>query len=59
MKQSQIHPFSHNRYYFKYSSYSSMSSLKLNPLTSEEKDIIIDKGTEYPGTGEYLSEKRA
>jgi len=41
------------------SSYSSMSSLKLHPLTSEEKDIIIDKGTEYPGTGEYLSEKRA
>ena len=36
-----------------------MSPLKLNPLTLEEKDIIIDKGTEYPGTGEYLFEKRA
>lgn len=24
-----------------------------NPLTKEEARIILDKGTEYPGTGEY------
>ncbi len=27
---------------------------KLNPLTPEEERIIAGKGTEYPGTGEYL-----
>ncbi len=25
-----------------------------NPLTPEEEQIIVHKGTEYPGTGEYL-----
>ena len=27
--------------------------MKLNNLTAEEKRVIIDKGTELPGTGEY------
>ncbi len=27
--------------------------MKLNPLTPAEKQIIIDKGTELPGSGEY------
>ena len=30
---------------------------KYNPLTPEEEQIIIRKGTEYPGTGEYLHNK--
>jgi methionine-R-sulfoxide reductase len=31
--------------------------MKLNPLTPEEESIIVHKGTEMPGTGEYLSLK--
>ncbi len=27
--------------------------MKLNPLTSQEKQVIIEKDTEMPGTGEY------
>ncbi len=27
--------------------------MKLNPLTDDEARVILRKGTEYPGTGEY------
>lgn len=27
--------------------------MKLNPLTDEEARVILRKGTEYPGTGEF------
>ncbi len=30
-----------------------------NPLTPEEERIIVRKGTEYPGTGEYLHNRAA
>ncbi len=30
---------------------------KYNRLTDAEKHVIIDKGTEYPGTGKYLHNK--
>ena len=33
--------------------------MKLNPLTIEEARVIIHKGTEYPGTGEYEHNKAA
>ena len=32
--------------------------VELHPLTAEEAHIIIDKGTEAPGTGALLNEKR-
>jgi peptide methionine sulfoxide reductase msrA/msrB len=31
--------------------------MKFNPLTAEEKRVIIDKGTEMPYTGKYLNHK--
>lgn len=32
--------------------------VELHPLTPEEEDIIVRKGTEMPGSGELLNEKR-
>jgi peptide methionine sulfoxide reductase msrA/msrB len=32
-------------------------SMNFNPLTAEEKRVIIDKGTEMPYTGKYLNHK--
>ena len=32
-----------------------MTKDKYNKLTAAEKRVIIDKGTEYPGTGEHLN----
>ena len=29
-----------------------------NKLTAEEKNVIVDKGTEYPGTGKYVDNKK-
>lgn len=34
-----------------------MTKEKYNTLTADEKRVIINKGTEYPGTGEYLNNK--
>lgn len=36
---------------------STKEDMKYNKLTDFEKSIIIDKGTEYPGTGELLNNK--
>ncbi|WP_430817482.1 methionine-R-sulfoxide reductase [Carboxylicivirga sp. RSCT41] len=33
------------------------TKIKLNPLTEEEKRVIINKGTEYPFTGKYTDHK--
>lgn len=33
-------------------------AMKFNPLTDQEKNIILNKGTEYPGTGVYLYHKQ-
>ncbi len=34
-----------------------MTTDKYNTLSANEKKVIIDKGTEYPGTGEHLNNK--
>lgn len=34
-----------------------MTKDKYNKLSAEEKRVIIDKGTEYPGTGKHLKNK--
>ncbi|PKQ68463.1 peptide-methionine (R)-S-oxide reductase [Labilibaculum manganireducens] len=34
-----------------------MTKDKYNALSADEKRVIIDKGTEYPGTGKYLHNK--
>ena len=34
-----------------------MTKDKYNKLTADEKRVIIDKGTEYPGTGKHLKNK--
>ena len=34
-----------------------MTKSKYNRLTKAEKRVIIDKGTEFPGTGKYLNHK--
>lgn len=33
------------------------TQLQLNKLTEEEKRVIVDKGTEYPFTGQYTNHK--
>jgi peptide-methionine (R)-S-oxide reductase len=33
-------------------------STKFNPLTPQEAAVILDKGTEYPGIGEYTDNKK-
>ena len=38
---------------------SEQSEFQYNPLTVEEARIILHKGTEYPGTGEYNGTKAA
>lgn len=35
-----------------------ITMIKSQPLTPEEHRVIIEKGTERPGTGELLYEKR-
>ena len=34
------------------------SSMEWNKLTKEEEDVIVHKGTEYPGTGKLLNNKQ-
>nr|WP_320119964.1 methionine-R-sulfoxide reductase [uncultured Marinifilum sp.] len=36
-----------------------MNKEKYNTLSEAEKRVIINKGTEYPGTGKYLNNKQA
>jgi peptide methionine sulfoxide reductase msrA/msrB len=35
-----------------------LPELKLNPLTKEEKRVILDKGTEWPFSGKYYKHKK-
>jgi peptide methionine sulfoxide reductase msrA/msrB len=35
----------------------SETAMKYNPLTEEEKRVILSKGTEYPGTSEFTDSK--